>query len=140
MRLTELFVDSLHELIGADVDVTDIEYDSRKVKPGNVFACIVGTFMDGHEFAASAVGNGASALLVERPLDLRVPQLIVSDTRAAMALAARKLNDYPSRKMKMVGVTGTNGKTTTTYMIKSIAEQAGKKVGLIGTDHQYDRR
>lgn len=133
MRLSELFKDSIHEIIGADINVNDLEYDSRKTQKGNVFACIVGTFMDGHEFAASAVNNGAVALLVERPLDLPVPQVIVGDTRVAMAKAAEKLNDYPAKKMKMVGITGTNGKTTTTYMIKSIAEQAGKKVGLIGT-------
>lgn len=122
-----------YRLIKGDADITRIEYDSRRAKAGELFACVVGTFMDGHDFAVSAVANGASALLCERELPLDVPQVIVPNTRRAMALLAMKLYDYPAKHLRIIGVTGTNGKTTTTYMIKSIAEKCGLKVGLIGT-------
>ena len=116
-----------------DVEITRIEYDSRRVKPGEIFSCVVGTFMDGHTFAAQAVASGASALIVERELPFDVPQIIAENSRRAMAQLAMKLYDYPAKELKIIGVTGTNGKTTTTYMLKSIAERCGKKVGLIGT-------
>ena len=118
---------------GADIDVARIEYDSRRVKPGEVFSCVVGTFMDGHDFAESAVKNGAAALIVERELPLPVPQILAKNSRRAMAELAMKLYDHPAKKLRIIGVTGTNGKTTTTYMLKSIAEKCGLKVGLIGT-------
>ena len=118
---------------GADIEINAIEYDSRRVKSGNLFCCINGTFLDGHKFAESAVKNGAAALLVERELPLDVPQIIVKNSRIAMAKMAAEFYDHPLRGIPVVGVTGTNGKTTTTYMLKSIAEKAGLKVGLVGT-------
>jgi len=121
------------KLVKGDADIKRIEYDSRRVKSGEAFACVVGTFMDGHEFAVSAVANGASAIIAEHELELDVPQVIVPNTRRAMAELAMKLYDYPAKQLRIIGVTGTNGKTTTTYMIKSIAEKCGLKVGLIGT-------
>jgi len=133
MDLGELFSGIEHIREGGTAEITSIECDSRNVTPGSLFVCVVGTFQDGHVYAEAAVKAGASALLVQRKLDLPVPQVIVPDSRKALALAAAKFYDYPARKMKMVGVTGTNGKTTTTYMVKAIAEQAGMKVGLIGT-------
>ena len=135
MLLSELIKDTGFELAGAvsDIEVTRIEYDSRRVKPGEVFACVVGTFMDGHDFAESAVRNGAAALIVERELPFAVPQIIAKNSRRAMAELAMKLYGYPAKKLRIIGVTGTNGKTTTTYMLKSIAERCGLKVGLIGT-------
>ncbi|MEL7609003.1 MAG: UDP-N-acetylmuramoyl-L-alanyl-D-glutamate--2,6-diaminopimelate ligase [Bacillota bacterium] len=133
MLLSHLLVDVEHERIGDDVDISEIEYDSRKVQPGDLFCCIVGTFSDGHAYASQAIESGAKALLVQRKLDVPIPQVIVKDTRAAMALMAAQYYGHPAKKLIMVGITGTNGKTTTTYMLKYIAEHAGHKVGLIGT-------
>lgn len=116
-----------------DVEITSVTYDSRHVQAGSLFCCLVGLVSDGHTFAAQAVDKGAAALLVERRLPIAVPQLVVSNGRRAMALAAACCYGHPEREMTMLGVTGTNGKTSTTYMVKSIAEHAGKKVGLIGT-------
>ena len=133
MLLSELARPTRHELIGPDVEVKELIYNSRKVKNGDVFCCIVGTFADGHKYAQQAVDAGAAALVVERKLDIDVPQILVEDTRIAMAEMAAAYYGYPSREMQMIGVTGTNGKTSTTYMLKAIAERMGKKVGLIGT-------
>lgn len=133
MRLTTLFQDIDCQISGADVEVQKIEYDSRKVQKGDLFACVVGMTTDGHEYAQSAIEKGAAALLVERLLPINIPQVQVENSRKAMALAACRYYDFPARKMKMCGVTGTNGKTTTTYMLKSIAEAAGDKAGLVGT-------
>lgn len=133
MLLSELARPTRHELIGRDVEVKELIYNSRKVEEGDVFCCIVGTFADGHKYAQQAVDAGAAALVVERKLDIDVPQILVEDTRIAMAEMAAAYYGYPSREMQMIGVTGTNGKTSTTYMLKAIAERMGKKVGLIGT-------
>lgn len=133
MLLKELGKATVHEYVGADVEVKRLQYNSRNVENGDVFCCIVGTFADGHAFALQAVEAGAVALVVERRLDINVPQLVVPNTRIAMAEMAAFFYGYPARGMKIVGVTGTNGKTSTTYMIKAIAEQMGHKVGLIGT-------
>ena len=133
MLLSELAMATGLRYTGEDTDIVSIEYDSRKVKPGSMFCCIVGLLLDGHEFAEKAVQAGASALLTERPLPFDVPQIIVGNARKSMAEMAAAFYGYPQREMCMIGVTGTNGKTTTTYMVKSIAEQAGKKVGIIGT-------
>ena len=133
MYLSELIRGTSIVLHGADTDITDIGYNSRKVVPGSVFCCIVGLNFDGHNFAEQAVANGAAALLVERELPIDVPQLITDDARKGMALISAAFFGHPEREMRLVGVTGTNGKTTTTYMVKSIAEQAGMKVGIIGT-------
>ncbi len=118
---------------GGDVEISSVTYDSRKVTEGCLFCCLVGLISDGHTFAAQAADKGAAALIVERALPIDLPQLIVRDGRKAMALAAACVYGHPERQMLMLGVTGTNGKTSTTYMVKSIAEHAGKKVGLIGT-------
>lgn len=136
MLLSKLIENTGFKLInadGRDVDITRIEYDSRRVKPGEAFSCVVGTFKDGHEFAEGAVKNGASALIVERELPFPVPQIIAPNSRRAMAILAAKLYGWPAKELRVVGVTGTNGKTTTTYMVKTIAEKCGLKVGLIGT-------
>lgn len=119
--------------IGGDVEINSIEYNSRRVEKGALFGCIVGLVSDGHTFAKQAVEKGAVALICQRPLELDVPQLIVNDARCALAEAAACFYNHPEREMHMLAVTGTNGKTSTTYMVKAIAEAAGKKVGLIGT-------
>ncbi len=123
------------ELLGdADgVEVTDVVLDSRSVTAGALFCCVPGARTDGHDHAAAAVADGAVALLVERPLDLPVPQLLVPDSRAAMARVAAAFFRHPSRALSVVGVTGTNGKTTTTHLLRNIAEAAGRRAEVLGT-------
>lgn len=133
MRLSKLAKNVNCKIIGGDCDINRIEYDSRRVEPGNLFVCVNGTFLDGHQFAESAVNRGAAALLAERELPFELPQVIVPNTRIAMAEMAAELYDQPAKGITIIGVTGTNGKTTTTYMLKSIFEQAGHRVGIIGT-------
>jgi UDP-N-acetylmuramoyl-L-alanyl-D-glutamate--2,6-diaminopimelate ligase len=117
----------------ASVSVTDLAYDTRRVEPGSLFVCVPGLRLDGHELAPQAVGNGAVALIVERPLELPVPQLVVADAREAMALAADAFFGHPSRDLEIAAVTGTNGKTTTAFLLFSILAAAGRRPGLLGT-------
>src|SRR5204863_3248676 len=115
------------------VQVMDVVHDSRAVMPGALFCCIPGALADGHDFAASAVDAGATALLCERSLPLAVTQLVVPDTRAAMGPIASHFHGSPSRALDVVGVTGTNGKTTTTHLLRSILEADGRAARVIGT-------
>ena len=115
------------------VDVAAIRYRSGDVTQGDAFACLVGSRSDGHEYAADAVSRGASALVVQRPLDLDVPQVVVPDSRVAMALMAALLEGDPSAHMTVVGITGTNGKTTSAYLAHSVLQAAGMPCGVIGT-------
>ena len=117
----------------ARVDISDLAYDARLVAPGALFACVPGQRADGHDFAAAAVERGAVALLAERALPLSVPQLLVPDARLAMALAADVFFGTPTRELEVVGVTGTNGKTTTAFLLYSILAAAGRRPGLLGT-------
>ncbi len=133
MLLQELAKTTAHIRLTGDADIKRIEYNSRHVREGDLFCCVVGTFSDGHDYAQQAAGKGAAALMVERELEIDLPQIIVPNTRIAMAEMAAAFYRFPAWEMRTVGVTGTNGKTSTTYMIKAIAEQAGLKVGLIGT-------
>ena len=117
----------------ARTEVTELAYDARRVTPGALFVCVPGSRADGHDFAAEAVVRGAVALVVERPLDLPVPQLVVADARRAMALAADAFFGYPTRELEVAGVTGTNGKTTTAFLLYAILAAAGRRPGLLGT-------
>ena len=117
----------------APVDVTDLAYDARRVVPGALFVCVPGFRADGHDFASEAVERGAVALVVERELDLPVPQLVVGDARTAMGLAADAFFGRPTRELDVVGVTGTNGKTTTAFLLFAILAAAGRRPGLLGT-------
>src|SRR5436305_875441 len=117
----------------APVEIADLAYDARAVVQGTLFFCVPGTRADGHEFAADAVGNGAVALVVERPLDLDVPQLLVPSARAAMPVAADEFFCRPTEELQIAGVTGTNGKTTTAFLLYSILAAAGRRPGLLGT-------
>ena len=118
-----------------DTEVTDIVNDSRKITPGCLFFCIPGAVTDGHKFAAQAAEQGAAVLVVSKEVEVpdSVTVIRVQDPRYAMALIAAAWYDYPAEQIPVIGVTGTKGKTTTTYMIKSILEHAGHQVGLIGT-------
>jgi UDP-N-acetylmuramoyl-L-alanyl-D-glutamate--2,6-diaminopimelate ligase len=118
---------------GAPTDIADLAYDTRQVGPGALFFCVPGERADGHDLASEAVEHGAAALVVERPLELGVPQLVVPSSRAAMPLAADEFFERPTEELVVAGVTGTNGKTTTAYLIHAIFESAGMRPGLIGT-------
>ncbi|HEX6204938.1 MAG TPA: UDP-N-acetylmuramoyl-L-alanyl-D-glutamate--2,6-diaminopimelate ligase [Solirubrobacterales bacterium] len=139
MRLDELVAEVPGARIVGDasVEVKELAYDSRKVEPGTLFFCVVGEKVDGHEFGARAVEEGAVALVVERELtDLEVAQVVVPDSRAAMApLAARFWGD-PTARLQVVGVTGTNGKTTTAFLVREILQAADVYCGLLGTVKQ----
>jgi UDP-N-acetylmuramoyl-L-alanyl-D-glutamate--2,6-diaminopimelate ligase len=117
----------------APAEVGNLAYDARAVEPGTLFFCVPGARHDGHDFAAEALAAGAVALVVERPLDLPVPQLVVADARAAMAAAADAFFGEPTRELTVAGVTGTNGKTTTAFLLYAILAAAGKRPGLLGT-------
>ncbi|MFL5819459.1 MAG: UDP-N-acetylmuramoyl-L-alanyl-D-glutamate--2,6-diaminopimelate ligase [Solirubrobacteraceae bacterium] len=127
---------TLRELMGVgapDVEITGLAYDSRSVHPGTLFFCVTGLSRDGHLFAPDAVVAGAAALVVERPLELGVPEVVVPSARAAMAPVAARFFGDPTAELEVVGVTGTNGKTTTTFLIRSLLEAAGRPCGLLGT-------
>ena len=116
----------------ATVEVEELAYDARAVTPGALFFCVPGERADGHQFAAEAVARGAGALVVEQPLEIGVPQVVVADARAAMAPAAAEFFEHPSRELAVAAVTGTNGKTTTAFLLYAILEAAGLRPGLLG--------
>ncbi len=116
-----------------ETEILSLCSDSRRVEPGALFFCTPGLRMDAHDFAPQAVERGAAALVVERELPLDVPQVLVEDVRMAISYIASEFFGNPSRKLLLIGITGTKGKTTSSFLIKSILEEAGKKTGLIGT-------
>jgi UDP-N-acetylmuramoyl-L-alanyl-D-glutamate--2,6-diaminopimelate ligase len=116
----------------ARVEIRELAYDARAAEQGMLFFCVRGARADGHDFAPEALARGAVALVVERPLGLAVPQLVVRDSRAAMPVAAAEFFGHPSRELEVAGVTGTNGKTTTAFLLRSIMEAAGRRPGLLG--------
>jgi UDP-N-acetylmuramoyl-L-alanyl-D-glutamate--2,6-diaminopimelate ligase len=118
---------------GRPVEILDLAYDTRRVGEGALFFCVPGSTRDGHDLAGEAVAAGASALVVEQRVDADVPQLVVESTRAAMAVAADTFFGSPTDRLTVAGVTGTNGKTTTSYLVRSILETAGHRTGLVGT-------
>ena len=141
--LKELLENIDYEIVKGSLDtqVSSIEMDSRKVTEGALFFCISGYKIDGHSFAADVVTKGAKVVIIEKDIDLRTIDSIatdvtvvkVKDTRYAMAFISAAFYDHPADKLKVIGITGTKGKTTTTYLVKTILESAGFKVGLIGT-------
>ena len=118
---------------GEDMEISGLAYDSQRVGPGALFFCVRGQRADGHDFAAGAVERGAVALVVERPLDLAVTQVRVADARAAMAPIAVRFWDDPTARLRVAGITGTNGKTTTAFLIRHVLEARGIRTGLLGT-------
>lgn len=138
----------LNNLSGAgnvDLDITGVESNSENVKEGYLFVAINGYSVDGHKFILNAIENGAKAVIVEKDCDMEIIRetkekatiIIAEDTRIALARVSANFYDNPSTKFKLIGITGTKGKTTTTFMIKEILEKAGKKVGVIGTIAEY---
>ena len=136
MKLDELieYLDYKDLINFKNIDITGISYNSKTTKKGDIFVCLVGEHTDGHEFAPNAIENGAAALLVERKVDgTKVPQVVVSSTRHKIADIADRFYSSPSKGINLIGVTGTNGKTTVTHLIQKIFEENGQKCALIGT-------
>ena len=137
MKLKDIVKEITYELVqgSLDTEVTDVENDSRKVTAGNLFFCITGAKSDGHQYASEVVDKGASVLVVEKEVEVpaAVTVIRVENTRYAMAMLSAAFYGHPSDQLIVIGITGTKGKTTTTYMIHSMLEAAGHKTGLIGT-------
>ena len=133
-RLARAAHDYVDHVVGDEsIAITDVVYDARAVTPGALFCAIPGQVTDGHLFIPDALERGAAALMVARDADAPVPQVVVSEPRKAMALAAAEFAGRPADQMMVLGVTGTNGKTTTAYLVASVLQKAGQKAGLIGT-------
>ena len=137
MQLKELLKEIQYELLNGtlDIEVSQIDYDSRQVVEGSLFVCIPGAKVDGHTFIEQVINKGAKVIVVEKdvPYQEGVTYIQVEDARYALALLSCAFFDHPSRKMCVIGITGTKGKTTTSYMMESILKNANKKVGIIGT-------
>lgn len=129
--LAHLKTQSLFE--GGNPEITSIEHDNRKVSQGSLFVCVKGYTVDGHDFAQAAVKQGAQAVLAERNLDLPVPVIVVRDTQRAMAVLADAFYNHPTQGLRLIGITGTNGKTTTSHILEKIFNDQKQKTGLIGT-------
>ncbi len=137
MLLSEL-ARGIGQVVGGDVEVRDVQHDSREVGPGELYCAIVGRVHDGHGFIREALASGASAVCVSRAGEAPqgIPAVLVDDTRDALGLLAARVHGEPTRNLRIVGITGTNGKTTTTYLLRHILRRAGRKVDLIGTVEQ----
>ena len=135
MKLDELieYLDYKDLVNFKSAEITGISYDSKTTKSGDIFVCLVGEHTDGHEFAQDAIGNGAAALLVERALNIKIPQVVVDNTRHKIADIADRFYSRPSMGLNLLGITGTNGKTTVTHLIQKIFEENCQKCALIGT-------
>ena len=135
MKLSELIAGlNVKQIIGnTNVEIKEVKTDSNFVSEGDLFICISGGNFDGHDFVQQAMYYGASAIVTEKELQISLPQVIVEDSRIAMSVVASNFYGHPDKKLKIIGVTGTNGKTTTTHIIKKILDLSGIKSGIIGT-------
>ena len=115
------------------IEITGLAYDERGLSPGALFFCLRGPTRDGHDFAAEVIRAGAVALVVNRPLPVDAPQIQVADVRAAVGPVAAVFYGHPNRELELVGVTGTNGKTTTAYLMRALLEADHRQTGLLGT-------
>ena len=134
MKLSEILKNVPCELSGFDCEISSVEYDSRKVKKGSLFVAICGYETDGHLYIDSAVKNGAAVVLAQKEVSAAVPVIYTEDTRRALALSSAAFFGNSADRLKIIGVTGTNGKTTVTYLVKKVLELAGVKAGIIGTN------
>src|ERR1044072_8659134 len=125
----------LRDLMGAggDVEISALAYDNRHVAPGTLFFCVPGFTRDRHDFAPDAVARGAAALVGERPLGLGVPEVRVESVRAPMAPIAARFHGDPTAQLRVVGITGTNGKTTSAFLLRALLEAGGLQTALLGT-------
>src|SRR4051794_39416239 len=133
MRLAAVMAGADVPPAAAETEIAALAFDNRRVVPGTLFFCVPGFTRDGHEFAPDAVRRGAAAIVVERPLGVGVPEVRVPSVRLAMAGAAARLHGDPTARLQVVGVTGTNGKTTTAFLVRALLEAAGRQTGLLGT-------
>jgi len=136
MKLSEVVrgIKVIDQVGNMEIDIKDIVYDSRKVSPGCVFICVTGFKLDGHKYIEDAIRKGAVAAIIEKDVDVKGITLIkVEDTRKSMSIIGSNFYKNPTESLKLIGITGTNGKTTTTYLIKSILDQAQKETSTIGT-------
>ena len=136
MQFSKL-ISVLDKKVEKDFDIREIKIDSREVNVGDVFVCIKGTNFDGHDYVNEAIERGASAIIGEREIKADIPCILVKNSRIALSKLANKYFDHPNKSFKLVGITGTNGKTTTTFIIQNMLECSGKKVGVIGTLGAY---
>ena len=137
MRLKELLegIPVLSATADMELEISDVSYDSRAVRPGGLFVAMTGFAADGHDFIEKAMEAGAAAVLCQKAPEGNVPYIQVADSRRALAAVGANFFGHPAEDMTMVGITGTNGKTSSTYLLKAILEQAaGAKAGLIGTN------
>lgn len=142
MKLLDLLKGVSYQLLSGELEkeINNIQYDSRKIEVDDLFVCLTGFEVDGHNYANKAIEAGAKVIICEKNIDIKendVTVLLVKEGRKALALMAANYYGHPTRKLKLIGATGTNGKTTTVYLLKSILEKAGKKVGLVGTIANY---
>ena len=137
MRIRKLVEKLEYTLLAGSLDtkISTLVYDSRKVEPGSIFVCISGTVRDAHDFIPDVINKGAVAVVVEKDVEMAesITYIKVENSRKALAYLAAAYFGYPAKQLKTIGITGTKGKTTTTYLVKSILESAGIKTGLIGT-------
>ncbi|HOE58074.1 MAG TPA: Mur ligase domain-containing protein, partial [Bacillota bacterium] len=136
MKLREILkgIDIVSAKGNLDIEISGMVYDSRKIMKGNLFICVVGYAYDGHSYINDALQKGAAAFVVEKDIHIEGRAVVrVNSSRSAMPILASNFYGNPSQKLKLIGITGTNGKTTTTYLIKSIMEVNNQKIGLLGT-------
>src|SRR5881398_3456203 len=131
MRLDQVIPDAPREV--GNLEISNLAYDNRLVEPGTLFFCVPGFTRDGHDFAPEAIARGAAALVVERPLRLGVPEIQVPSVREAMAPIAARFHGDPTARLRVVGITGTNGKTTSAFLVRELLEAAGRQTALLGT-------
>ncbi|MDG2301347.1 MAG: Mur ligase family protein [Acidimicrobiales bacterium] len=135
LRAYRPYLDGELGVIGAveEIEINGLSFDSRKVKSGNLFFCLSGGIHDGHDYALQAEKNGAAAVVVERQIAVSVPQIVVQNTRETMGYISCIYFDFPSKEIEVIGITGTNGKTTTTQLVSKILNTAGVPSRTIGT-------
>ena len=133
LPVKEIVSETINEKNPLEIEISGLQTDSRRCRGGELFICLTGGVQDSHTFAEQSIKNGAAALLTERRLPVTAPQIVVENSRVAMSILAANFYGNPSKKLKIIGITGTNGKTTVSYMLASILQSAGKSAGVIGT-------
>ena len=137
MKISDLFGKEAHIIGSKDAEITNITFKSNEVKRGSLYFCIKGENFDGHDFAQEVSSLGASAIVVEKIQKVNIPQIVVKNSRMALGEVCARFYGNPEKKLKFVGITGTNGKTTTTFIIKTILKEAGFKGAVIGTQRTF---
>ena len=137
MKLLDILPSGAKLIGDGNVEITNLTFKSSEARGGSLYFCIKGESFDGHDFAEIVSSQGASAIVVERVQKVNIPQILVKDTRRGLSEICANFYNHPERKLKFIGVTGTNGKTTTTFILRHILKEAGYKVGVIGTQGTF---